>query len=409
MKTVVLLTSQFPFEKGESFVAPELPFAQKNGLKLHIVAVNAQNGGELFHPVAEGIKCEPLFCNGFSFLSKLGFTAGCFLKKRFWQEVRFLSKKGTLSLANIRNLIAFVSRGERIARALKKKFCSELKKAPESIVFYSYWMVDFSYAAAVLSKKYGVTAVTRAHGGDLYSHRHKGGYAPMRDFLLKNLSGIYPVSRDGELYLKENFGPRSNVCFKRLGSFNHTGPTEARNDEPVFLAVTCAYVIPLKRLPLVADALSQITHRRIHWVHFGDGPDSNALLERARTLPENICFDFRGNTKHGDIMDFYAHNKVHLFINASTSEGLPVSIMEAASFGIPVIATDVGGTHEIVSEGKNGFLLPAELDASDLANCVRRVMDMEHEEYQKMRQNARSVWESEFDADRNYDDFYRCI
>ena len=37
-----------------------------------------------------------------------------------------------------------------------------------------------------------------------------------------------------------------------------------------------------------------------------------------------------------------------MFINLSSSEGIPVSIMEAQSFGIPVIATNVGGSGEIV-------------------------------------------------------------
>jgi len=47
---------------------------------------------------------------------------------------------------------------------------------------------------------------------------------------------------------------------------------------------------------------------------------------------------------HNDVLNYYASNPVDVFINTSSSEGLPVSIMEAMSFGIPVIATNVGGT-----------------------------------------------------------------
>ncbi len=51
----------------------------------------------------------------------------------------------------------------------------------------------------------------------------------------------------------------------------------------------------------------------------------------------------RGGISNAEVFQFYRDNKVDLFVNASTSEGLPVSIMEAISFGIPSIATNVGG------------------------------------------------------------------
>ena len=48
------------------------------------------------------------------------------------------------------------------------------------------------------------------------------------------------------------------------------------------------------------------------------------------------------------MLDYYKNNIIDIFINLSASEGIPVSIMDAISFGIPCIATNVGGTGEIV-------------------------------------------------------------
>ncbi len=56
-----------------------------------------------------------------------------------------------------------------------------------------------------------------------------------------------------------------------------------------------------------------------------------------------------------DLMLFFKENSVDLFINASITEGTPVSIMEAISCGIPIIATDVGGNPEIVSEKMENY------------------------------------------------------
>lgn len=52
----------------------------------------------------------------------------------------------------------------------------------------------------------------------------------------------------------------------------------------------------------------------------------------------------------------YSEHPVDVFINLSTNEGVPVSIMEAISFDIPIVATDVGGTSEIVTD-ETGILV----------------------------------------------------
>ena len=59
-----------------------------------------------------------------------------------------------------------------------------------------------------------------------------------------------------------------------------------------------------------------------------------------------------------------------MFINVSSTEGIPVSIMEAMSFGIPVIATAVGGTPEIVNN-ENGYLLSKDPSAKELAEVIQ--------------------------------------
>ena len=48
---------------------------------------------------------------------------------------------------------------------------------------------------------------------------------------------------------------------------------------------------------------------------------------------------------------------IDLFVLPSLSESLPVSIIEAMSFGIPVVATDVGGVPEIVADGETGYII----------------------------------------------------
>jgi glycosyltransferase involved in cell wall biosynthesis len=61
--------------------------------------------------------------------------------------------------------------------------------------------------------------------------------------------------------------------------------------------------------------------------------------------------------------------RVDLFVNASTVEGMPNAVLEAMSSGLPVVATAVGGTCEVVAEGETGRLVPAR-DPAALADAL---------------------------------------
>jgi glycosyltransferase involved in cell wall biosynthesis len=109
-----------------------------------------------------------------------------------------------------------------------------------------------------------------------------------------------------------------------------------------------------------------------------------------------------------EVLNYYRNNPVDLFINVSESEGIPVSIMEAISFGIPVIATNVGGTSEIVTD-KFGILLPKNISASELSKTIDEFISRSVEDKKKMKLHAFSYWENNFNADTNYQEFSKFL
>ena len=97
-----------------------------------------------------------------------------------------------------------------------------------------------------------------------------------------------------------------------------------------------------------------------------------------------------------------------LFINVSEYEGIPVSIMEAISAGIPVIATDVGGTSEIIDE-KFGKLIPKDFKVEYLAEIITKFHFKSFEEKNEMRNSARLFWNEKFNAEKNYNEFAKYL
>lgn len=93
-----------------------------------------------------------------------------------------------------------------------------------------------------------------------------------------------------------------------------------------------------------------------------------------------------------------------LLILASDSEGLPMSILEAQSFGIPVLCTDVGGCSEIIKDGYNGFIVKK--DPNEIA---RRICDIVKDKdlREKMRNNAVKTHQKTFSLEVMVANYYK--
>ena len=100
-----------------------------------------------------------------------------------------------------------------------------------------------------------------------------------------------------------------------------------------------------------------------------------------------------------EIFEFYKETPIDLFISLSEAEGVPVSMMEAISFGIPILSTDVGGCREIVME-ETGILIPLQTDMKDVARIISTFKDSNKNSTQ-FRNGVRTFWAEHFDVEMN--------
>ncbi|MBA3900251.1 MAG: glycosyltransferase, partial [Bacteroidetes bacterium] len=101
---------------------------------------------------------------------------------------------------------------------------------------------------------------------------------------------------------------------------------------------------------------------------------------------------------------FYEENYVDLFINVSETEGIPVSIMEAQSAAIPVLATNVGGTSEIV-DNENGFLIDKDFEVAKIAESIEKYFTSHFSHQEEKRKKSYQNWQKKYDAKKIYAEF----
>jgi glycosyltransferase involved in cell wall biosynthesis len=140
------------------------------------------------------------------------------------------------------------------------------------------------------------------------------------------------------------------------------------------------------------------------WFVIGDGPQRKFIEDNIYLLPKNSKVKMMGSLPNKDVYKLYEKEKPDLFINLSSSEGIPVSIMEAMSFGIPVIATDVGGTREVVNN-ENGILLVANPSPREVAKKVDDFISLSQEEMSTKKRAAFETWKDNYSAKSNYNEF----
>ena len=299
-----------------------------------------------------------------------------------------------------------------IPLALKIKFfLIDLIKKQKGVelTFYSYWMDTNAYALALLKIETGnLRYFIRSHNGDLYQERHPHGQIVFSQTVYNHADLIAPISNDGTAYIK-NHNPQYSEKTKTF----HLGvkeqmlsPIPARL---VYRIVSCSSIIPLKRLDKICEVIS-LLNLKIEWIHMG-GKDQEIEALRQKwfqKIPSYITFIPKGQLTHAEIMDFYQSNGCDLFINLSQFEGIPVSMMEAISFGIPLVSNDVGGIREILNED-TGLMVHVDESPEIIASKIQVFLESGNSRSLDFRNKIQAFWAKNFHSEKNYEAFVKEI
>lgn len=328
------------------------------------------------------------------------------LRFSFWKELA----KGRISFGAIKNIgeLYFCSDG---FINLTDKYVSYALKNDIEVFVLATWMNVDALVAARLKKKYpNIKSYALAHSGEVMAernpylhqcfHEFKHQYLDTTYFISKKvLNGYYQAMADSDI--KNKYGNRIKVRY--LGSIKNSNMLNPDKTGDYFELLSCSRIDANKRLDSIISALKKWDGVPIRWTHIGTGVMENDVKAHAQELMSinpRVKVHFTGRIDNSDVIRYYAEKHVDLFLNVSKSEGLPISIMEAMSYGIPCAATDVGGTSEIVNQ-TNGYILNSDFTDSDLIDVLNNYISLPSHEKKEMRVAAMNTWYTKFNAETN--------
>lgn len=381
-----LFTATYPYGKAESFLDDELPILCQFFKKVVIVPLSGRSGlrkrivpcnCEVLIPIIRSKAGQ--YIKGLLFPKSFSVYAKDFFVKKVWCNYRRF-KTWLISYVITNNLLNS-KKIKRIFEAIQ----------PNDICYF-YWGKGANTLAYFYRGK--CHFVSRFHGEwDLWEES-SGDYAPIRQMVVENLDYAVFISKKGECYFKQRY-PNIRTIVQPLGSIDYGERPRSKVD--VLRVISCSAVYPLKRVPLIYEAVKSIKCCKVQWTHIGGGTD----LEKLKTLVAqndnpNLTICLLGSKNHNEVMSYYQNHTEDVFVNVSTNEGVPVSIMEALSFGIPVVATDVGSSSEIVTED-SGILIGANPLPEEVADAIIAIGERQL--------NPRAFWQQHYSAAVNYKSF----
>ncbi|WP_338518253.1 glycosyltransferase family 4 protein [Alteromonas gracilis] len=265
-----------------------------------------------------------------------------------------------------------------------------------------YVHVEFAhkaaYAAYMLHKMLGTKYTITVHGFDLraplFSTPKVLGKAKVifcpSDFHRRRVIEISSKSNTQISYLGVDtklFSPEKNKCATTSCRFIHVGRFH-----------------PIKNHQLLLEAFCQVAKTEgvdVSLTLVGDGEEMQKCIEYVSSQKLEDKIHFVGQKTPADIRKLYRQHDV--FVLTSKHEGLSIAATEAASCGLAIVTTDVGGMRELVQDEENGIITSQADCIYQLSHALKRMIE-DADLRRAMGERSREIVLSKFDFQKNLQD-----
>jgi glycosyltransferase involved in cell wall biosynthesis len=260
----------------------------------------------------------------------------------------------------------------------------ELRREFPFDVIVGAWAYPDAVAASLLAREANVPLITAVLGSDVNEFPDLFGLRPQIRWGFKRAQRVLAVSRAIADRVVELGAPRERVLVQHNGvdgaRFRIRNQAEARksvgieHDRPVIGYV--GNIRPVKGSDVLIEAMDHLVKQLGNsdaelWI-VGSGEIEAPLRARVTALGLDSRVRFLGRQPHDAIPRWMS--AIDVFCLPSRNEGCPNVILEALASGKPVVASRVGGIPELLTDGKNGYLVHA-VDPGALAVALAMALD----------------------------------
>lgn len=213
--------------------------------------------------------------------------------------------------------------------------------------------------------------------------------------LVNHSEHAFSISDYNINYVKQKFRglAADRLIVSRLGAFAPANAVPSHSSVPFTIGFLGRFV-EKKGVSYLLDAMAILRDKQVPVQLFlaGDGPLTESYQQQIKN--ESLANVKLIGPVHAETKTAF-FKSIHAFVMPSVKlhsdmDGIPVVLMEAVSYNLPVIATDVSGMKEICFDGYNGRLI-SERDAAALASAILELATNSNE-YQKFQSNAGDVF-----------------
>ncbi len=362
------ITAHTPYGRGETFILEEMLAVVETGTDLLIVPRNPPK--EVFHAKAKNLLDRTLWLPLFNWKILASFLVTLFTCLRVWNVIWKIFKESRSFSIILKNL-AVLPKATHIARIFKRLKVEHI---------HAHWGSTTATMAWIVSELTNIPFSVTLHRWDIAENNMLKTKAEKALFFRF-------ISEDGLREALNLLGESYKDKFKII----HIGvriPKDNKhiNKEPSKLfTIACSANLVLKKgHKYLIEACSLLVKRGVsnfQCLIIGDGPLENAIREQIEREGLNDYVKLMGRIPHDDLLKMYEQGEVDAVVLPSVvtedgeKEGIPVALMEAMAYGIPVISTTTGGIPELLRGGAGLLVPPASSEA--LAEAILKLMQDE--------------------------------
>jgi glycosyltransferase involved in cell wall biosynthesis len=222
-------------------------------------------------------------------------------------------------------------------------------------LIYSHYLLN-SYAALRLKKKYNLPLVAIEHWSEVNKDVLKSYVKYSGDKVYSIADKVIAVSDSLKSMLNKHFHVDALVVHNLVGEGFDYNPTSQRS---TFNFVTVGSLFHVKGYDILIDAFAKIAsvNNNFRLTIVGDGNQRPLLQQLITKHNLQSKVSLVGRKSRAEVADILLNSDV--YVSSSRNENFSVSVLEALSIGLPVVATICGGIRECINDS-NGLLVPTE-------------------------------------------------